>query len=103
MPTRGVRSRIEQRLDHLDVAVATGLQKRSYTVMVRRVNRGSRRNQCLHHFRVGAEGRPQQRGGAISGGCIYIRVLLDQLTDGSQVISPGGIRHGAGTDVGSSL
>src|SRR5580704_7510884 len=103
MPTRRVRSRIEQRLDHLDVAVAAGLQKRSYAVMVRSVNRGSGRNQRLYHVGVGAERRPQQRGGAIIGGRIDIRVLLDQLADGSQVIGSGGIRHRAGADVGTSL
>ncbi len=69
--------------------------------MVRCVNPGSRRKQRLRHFRVGVESRPQERGRAVIGGTIYIRVLLDQPADLGQIIGPGGVSHGA--DVGSSL
>jgi hypothetical protein len=46
-------------------------------------------------------GRPQERGGAVIGGRVYIRVLLDQLVDLSQIIGPGGV--GDGGYAGSTL
>ena len=77
----------------LDVAVAARLEQRGYAVMVRGVNRGSRGQQRLGHFRVGVKGRPQERSGAVVGGRIYIRVLLDQFANRRQIVGLGGVSH----------
>jgi hypothetical protein len=69
--------------------------------MVRCINRGSCRKQRLRHFRIRVVSRPQERSRTVIGGRIYIRVLLDQLSDVTQIIGLGGVSQNG--SVGRSL
>ena len=76
----GIRSGLQQPLDHGSASIRASERQRSHSILVCRVYLGARANQKAGCFQIVPVGRPRQGGSSVGLGGIYIYVLSHERT-----------------------